>query len=74
MKAQYPNAIQLGVFSNPNWGILKQFATLGNLVSFQNSSGINTVWLTGYDSMSQANEVLGKVRSYSGFEKSFIVK
>lgn len=74
VKSKYPLAIQLGSYMNPNWNILNQFSNIGQLITYKNERDLNTVWITGFSSIEQMNSALEKVRQYSSFEKSFIVK
>lgn len=74
VKGKYPLAIQIGSYMNPNWNILNQFSNIGQLITYKNERDLNAVWLTGFSSIEQMNSTLEKVRQYSSFEKSFIVK
>jgi hypothetical protein len=73
-KSKFPLAIQVGSYMNPNWNILNQFSNLGQLTTFKNERDLNVVWLTGFSNVEQMNQVLQKVKLYSSFEKSFVVK
>lgn len=72
--SKYPLAIQIGSFLNPNWKILQQFSSIGQMVTFKNEKNLNVVWLTGFSDSAELQTALNKVRTHTGFEKSFIVK
>lgn len=74
MKAAYPNAIQLGVFGNPNWNQLEQFAGYGKLITFKNEKDLNPVWVTGFKSLAEAEAALQQIRMVPGFEKAYVLK
>ena len=74
MKSTYKNAIQLGVFGSPNWSQMQQFSQFGKLITFKNEKDLNPVWITGFKSMTEAENALQSVRSVPGFEKAYILK
>ncbi|MBK8351821.1 MAG: hypothetical protein IPL21_08995 [Saprospirales bacterium] len=70
MLATHGSAIQLGAYLNPNWNLINQFTELGKIVSFKNDKGLNVVWITGFNSRSEADLTLQKVRSKAGFQNA----
>lgn len=74
MKTAYPYAIQLGVFGNPNWNQLEQFSAFGKLITFKNEKDLNPVWVTGFKSLTDAENALQQIRLVPGFEKAYVLK
>ncbi len=67
MLATFGNAIQLGAFGNPNWSLINQFSSIGNLITYKNEKGLNVVWITGFANRAAADAVLSQVHAKAGF-------
>jgi hypothetical protein len=74
MKATYQHAIQLGVFGNPNWSQLEQFSKYGKLITFKNEKDLNPVWVTGFKTLTEAENILAEIMMVAGFEKAYVLK
>ena len=67
MLATFGNAIQLGAFGNPNWSLINQFSSIGNLITYKNEKGLNVVWITGFANRAAADAALSQVHTKAGF-------
>lgn len=65
--------IQLGSYSKPNWTVLNQLDDLGSLNTIKTASGLTSVHLGSFSSLSEAQTLLKKVRLRAGFENAYVV-
>lgn len=65
--------IQLGAFSNPNWNLLNQFKSLGELKTIRTATGLTSVHLGAFSSLEAAQSLLKQVRQKQGFENAYVV-
>ncbi|MCO5230559.1 MAG: SPOR domain-containing protein [Chitinophagales bacterium] len=66
--------VQLGSFSNPNWTVLNQLSDLGSFKTIKTASGLTSVHLGAFKSLSDAQDLLRKVRARHGFENAYVVE
>lgn len=65
--------IQLGSYSKPNWTVLNQLDDLGSFNTIKTPSGLTSVHLGSFSSLSEAQSLLKKVRLRAGFENAYVV-
>mgnify|MGYP003477019684 CR=1 FL=1 len=65
--------VQLGSYSKPNWTVLNQLDDLGSFNTVKTASGLTSVHLGSFASLSEAQSLLKKVRLRAGFENAYVV-
>jgi cell division septation protein DedD len=65
--------IQLGSYSKPNFTVLNQLNDLGSFNTIKTASGLTSVHLGSFSSLSEAQTLLKKVRLRAGFENAYVV-
>lgn len=65
--------IQIGSYSNPNWTVLNQLNDLGTFSTVKTATGLTSVHLGSFNSLTEAQGLMKKVRMRAGFENAYVV-